>query len=83
MVQTYLSELNGRLLMKRQMISALVTIALVAAATAMLRSRSTEPSAGTAAMPSLQELHTAAGVNKLPTEEFEDMSLAYSTKTKR
>jgi hypothetical protein len=29
MVQTYLSELNGRLLMKRQMISALVTIALV------------------------------------------------------
>jgi hypothetical protein len=57
--------------MKRQMISALVAISLVAAATA-LRSRSTEPSAGTAAMPSLQELHTAAGVNKLPTEEFED-----------
>ena len=28
-------------------------------------------------MPSLQELHTAAGVNKLPIEEFEDMSLVY------
>jgi hypothetical protein len=34
-------------------------------------------------MPSLQELHTAAGANKLPTQEFEDMSLVYSTATKR
>ena len=66
--------------MKRQMISALATIALVAAAAAMLRSHSTELSAGTAAMPSLQELHTAAHVKKLPIEEFEDMSLVYSTK---
>ncbi len=34
-------------------------------------------------MPSLQEIHTAAGVNKLPIEEFEDMSLVYSTVTTR
>ena len=52
-------------------------------ATAILRSRSTELSAGTAGMPSLQELHTAAGVNKLPIEEFEDQSLVYPTVTKR
>ena len=69
--------------MKRQIISALVTIALVVAATAIQRSPSTELSAGTAAMPSLQELHTAAGINKLPIEAFEDMSLVYSTVTKR
>jgi hypothetical protein len=69
--------------MKRQMISALATIALVAAAAAMLRSHSTELSARTAAMPPLQELHTAASVNKLPNEEFEDMSLVYSSRTKR
>jgi hypothetical protein len=69
--------------MKRQMISALATIALVVAATAMLRSRSTELPAATAAMPSLQELHTVAGVNKLASEDFEDMSLVYPTKTKR
>ena len=69
--------------MKRQMISALATIALVAAAFALLRSPPTELSAGTAAMPSLQEIHTAAGVNKLPIEEFEDMSLVYSTVSKR
>src|ERR1700687_530650 len=50
---------------------------LFAVATAMLRSRSTELSAGTAVMPPLQELHTAANVNKLPNEEFEDMSLVY------
>jgi hypothetical protein len=69
--------------MKRLMIGAFAAVALVAAATAMLRSPSTKLSAGTAAMPSLQELHTAAGVNKLPNQEFEDMSLVYSTAPKR
>jgi hypothetical protein len=39
--------------------------------------------AATAAMPSLQQLHTAADVNKLPIEDVEDMSLVYSTVTKR
>jgi hypothetical protein len=34
-------------------------------------------------MPSLQEFHSAAGVNKLPIEDFEDMSLVYATATKR
>jgi hypothetical protein len=34
-------------------------------------------------MPSLQELHTAAGVNRLPTEEFEDMSLVHPSVPKR
>jgi hypothetical protein len=34
-------------------------------------------------MPSLQDFHTAAGVDNLPIEEFEDMSLVYSTITKR
>ena len=69
--------------MKRLMIGAFAAVALFAAATAVLQSRSTELSAGTAGMPSLQELHTAAAVNKLPIEEFEDMSLVYPTKTKR
>jgi hypothetical protein len=46
-------------------------------------SHSDKLSAGTAAMPSLQELHTAAGVNKLPVEEFEDMSLVDSSPAKR
>jgi hypothetical protein len=58
--------------MKRLMIGAFAAVALFVVVTAR-----------TAAMPSLQELHTAANVNKLPIEEFEDMSLVYSTVTKR
>jgi hypothetical protein len=69
--------------MKRLMIPAFAAVALFAvAATAMLRSHSTELPAAAATL-ALQELHTATGVNKLPIEEFEDMSLVYPAKTKR
>jgi hypothetical protein len=66
--------------MKRLMISVFAAIALFAAATTMLRSHT--PPAGRAgefadAM-SLQQLHTAPGVSKLPIEEFEDQSLVFS-----
>ncbi len=69
---------------KRWMISAFAAIALLAAATTMLRSHSpaTNRASVTAGMMSLQELHAAAGVNKLPIEEFEDQSLVYSATTK-
>ena len=70
--------------MKRLMISAFAAVAVLAAATTMLPSRS--PAANrasvTAGMMSLQELHAAAGVNKLPIEEFEDQSLVYSATTR-
>ena len=71
--------------MKRSMISAFAAIALLAAAITMLWSHtsSTELSAGTAAMPSLQDLHTAAGVNKLPNQEIEDQSLIFPSIAKR
>jgi hypothetical protein len=83
-VQTFdVSDLKGMLSMKRQMISAFVALALVAAATAILRSHSTEMSAGTAAMPSLQELHAAADVNKLPNQEIEDHALIFPGVAKR
>jgi hypothetical protein len=69
---------------KRLMICAFAAVALFgAAAGAMLRSPSTELSAGTAAMPSLQELHTAAGVNKLPNQEIEDQALIFPGVAKR
>jgi hypothetical protein len=71
--------------MKRWIISAFAAVALLAAATTMLWSHtpSTELSAGTAAMPSLQELHTAAGVHKLPNQEIEDQSLIFPGVAKR
>jgi hypothetical protein len=70
--------------MKRLMIiPTLAAVALIAAAIAMHGSPSTKLSAGTAAMPSLQELHTAAGLNNLPTQDFEDMSLVNPSVAKR
>jgi hypothetical protein len=71
--------------MKRLVISAFAAMALLAVATTMLRSHSlsTDRPIGAADRTSLQELHSAAGVNKLPIEDFEDMSLVYSTVTKR
>ena len=71
--------------MKRMIIFAFAVVALFVAATTTLQSHllSTDRSVGSAGMVSLQELYTAADVNKLPSDEFEDMSLIYSTATKR
>jgi hypothetical protein len=72
------------MMMKHRTIVGFVAVALLAAATTAATMRSHSPSAVLAAsMMSLQEPHTAAGVNKLPIENFEDMSLVYSTATKR
>ena len=71
--------------MMRVIISAFACVALIGFAVTMLRSQpaSVELSAATAAMPSLLELHTMAGVNKLPMQDMEDQSLVYPTVEKR
>jgi len=71
--------------MMRVIISALACVALIGVAVTMLRSQSAsvELPAATAAMPSLLELHTMAGVNKLPMQDMEDQSLVYPTVEKR
>jgi hypothetical protein len=81
--QTYSAyRTEWRISMKRLMISAFAAVALIATAATVLRSHS--PSAVSAAgMMSAQEPRTAASANKLPIEDFEDMSLVYSTATKR
>ena len=70
--------------MKRLMISAFAAVALLAAATTMLRSHapSADRPAGSAGMMSLQGFHTATDVNKLPIEDFDDQSLVYSKTTR-
>lgn len=70
--------------MKRLVVSAIVLVAVIGVVF-LLRSRpaAVELSAATAAMPSLLELHTMAGVDKLPTQELEDHSLVYPTIEKR
>jgi hypothetical protein len=40
-------------------------------------------SAGTAAMPSLEELHRMAGVRNLSDQEIDDQALIYSSELKR
>ena len=70
--------------MKGLMISAFAAVALLAAvATMRPRPSSVDISLGSAAMPSLLELHTTAAVDKLPLQEMEDQSLIFPTVAKR
>ena len=70
--------------MKRLLIFGFVAVALLAVATT-LRSHSimsTDRSAVTTGVASSKKSPAVAGVNKLPTEEFEDMSLVFSAPAK-
>ena len=70
--------------MKRLLIFGFVAVALLAVATT-LRSHSimsTDRSAVTTGVASSKKSPAIAGVNKLPTEEFEDMSLVFSAPAK-
>jgi hypothetical protein len=70
--------------MKGLMISAFAAVALLAVmAAAGSRTPSVDVSLGTAAMPTLLELHAASGVDKLPIQEIEDQSLIFPTVAKR
>jgi hypothetical protein len=68
--------------MNRLMISGFVAVVLLAAAVTMLPSHSLlgYRSAGTTGMASSQQASVA--VNKLPIEEFEDMSVVFSAPPK-
>jgi hypothetical protein len=69
----------------RLMISGFVAVALVAAAITMLPSHSTlgQRATVTTGTASSQPHQASTVANKLPIEEFEDMSLVYSTAEKR
>jgi hypothetical protein len=70
--------------MKHQIIFAIAAVALLAATTLLWsHTPATKLSDGTAAMPALQELHTAANANKLPNQEIEDHSLIFPGVAKR
>ena len=67
----------------RLLTSAFVAITLIVVATSMLSPRAPSIELSTAAMPSLEEFHTMAGVNKLPVQDIDDQSLIYPIGTKR
>jgi hypothetical protein len=64
--------------MKRLITAILAGFALAAAGTTILWSRTPDHAAAASSTISIKELHRAAAVNKLPIEEFEDMSLVLS-----
>ena len=69
--------------MMRLTIPALAAIVL-AAAVMLMRwpSTSVELESGTAAMPSLQELHATVEIHKLPVQEIDDQALVYTAQEK-
>lgn len=73
--------------MIRLMIATLTAVTLLAVATTALWSRShashSGQSAKSAGMMSLPDLHKAAGVEKLVTQDIDDQSLVYSTPAPR
>jgi hypothetical protein len=71
--------------MMRLTISAIAAIVLVAAVVTVMRwpSALVELASGTAAMPSLQELHATAGIHNLPVQEIDDQALVYTAQGKR
>ena len=69
--------------MKRLLISGFVAVALLAVVTTMRSySISSDRSFVTTGVALSKKSPAAAGVTKLPIEEFEDMSLVYSTPAK-
>ena len=69
--------------MKRLLISGFVAVALLAVATTFRSySISNDQSTVTTGVALSKKSPAAAGVTKLPIEEFEDMSLVFSTPTK-
>jgi hypothetical protein len=65
--------------MTRSLVAALAILALVVVGGELLSPRPTALEESTAAMPSLQELHSMADVLKLPLQDIEDQSLIYPT----
>ena len=67
--------------MNRSLVVALAILAVVVVAGELLSPRPISLEQATAAMPSLQELHSMADVHKLPLQDIEDQSLIYPTAT--
>ena len=69
--------------MKLLIISSVVALSLLAGVNGIHHLRLLSTPVETAAMPTMQELHIAAGVDKLPVEDFEDRSLVYPREAKQ
>jgi hypothetical protein len=68
--------------MKRLFISGFVVVALLAAVTTLRSHSPRDDRSATTGLASAKKSPATADVSKLPVEEFEDMSLVFSTPTK-
>jgi hypothetical protein len=67
--------------MIRSLVVALAILAVVVVGGELLSPRPVSLGQATAAMPSLQELHSMANVQKLPLQDIDDQSLMYPSGT--
>jgi hypothetical protein len=65
--------------MTRSLVVVFAILALVVVGGELLSPRPDLLAQATAAMPSLQQLHSMAEVHKLPVQDIEDQSLMYPT----
>jgi hypothetical protein len=69
--------------MIRSVISVVVIAVVLVVGTLLLRPHPQSIQLTAAAMPSLEELHAAAGVHQLPDQDIDDQSLIFPAKTKQ
>ncbi|SEM23521.1 hypothetical protein [Bradyrhizobium sp. OK095] len=69
--------------MTRFLVASFVVLALIVAAATIFRGQPRAIELSTAAMPSLIELHTMAGVHRLPDQDIDDQSLIFPAKAKQ
>ncbi|MCK1392674.1 hypothetical protein [Bradyrhizobium sp. 1] len=69
--------------MTRFLVASFVVLTLIIAAATIFRGQPRAVELSTAAMPSLVELHTMAGVHRLPDQDIDDQSLIFPAKTKQ
>lgn len=65
------------------LVALVITAAAIVASTTVLRSQSHPIELDMAAMPSLEELHAAAGASRLDVQHIEDLSVIFPSETKR
>ncbi|AWM02889.1 hypothetical protein [Bradyrhizobium amphicarpaeae] len=69
--------------MTRFLIASVVVLALVATTSTILKRQPRTVELSAAAMPSLVELHTMAGVHRLTDQDIDDQSLIFPTQAKQ
>lgn len=69
--------------MTRFFVASFVVLALIVAAATIFRGQPRAVELSAAAMPSLVDLHTMAGVHRLPNQDIDDQSLIFPAEARQ